>query len=288
MGTPAVKVTIARSVAELDEWRAQLPSGKVGFVPTMGALHRGHMALVEAAKNTCERVIVSIFVNPLQFGPNEDFGKYPRVFDQDVRLCEEYGVDAIFHPTVDVIYPNGQTGITTVQPPAELISGLCGVFRPGHFVGVATVVNNLFNIVRPDYAFFGEKDYQQLQVIKHMVADLNMQVRVVGVPTVREHDGLALSSRNVYLSESQRKLAPQIFAALTATKKAIESGGAISTALDRGKALLAALDGVTVQYFECCDPDSLQPTDNNRAPSIVLTAAKYGDVRLIDNISVNF
>lgn len=286
MGKQALKLLVVRTVAELDSWREKLPAGKIGFVPTMGALHDGHMALVQAASKTCDHVIVSIFVNPLQFGPNEDFSKYPRVLEQDLRLCEKFGVSAVFHPSVEVVYPSGQVGITTVQPPAELISGLCGAFRPGHFVGVATVVNNLFNMVRPDYAFFGEKDFQQLQVIKHMVKDLNMQVQVVGVPTVRENDGLALSSRNVYLSDVQRNLAPQIYRALTAAKDAILNGSQISDAVAAGKASLSALDGVTVQYFECCDPISLKPVTDPKAPSIVLVAAKYGEVRLIDNLVV--
>jgi pantoate--beta-alanine ligase len=236
----------------------------------MGALHEGHMTLVRAAKKTCDHVVVSIFVNPLQFGPNEDFAKYPRVLEQDLALCEKFGVSAVFHPTVDVIYPNGQVGITTVQPPAELIAGLCGAFRPGHFVGVATVVNNLLNIV-----------------IKHMVGDLNMQVQIVGIPTVRENDGLALSSRNAYLSEAQRSLAPKIYGALNATKKAIHTGATVHDAVSLGKSMLTVLDGVTVQYFECCDPITLQSVTDPAAPSIVLVAAKYGDVRLIDNLIVN-
>ncbi len=287
MGNSALKVLVVKTVQEYRDWRDKLPSGKIGFVPTMGALHEGHMALVQAARKTCDHVVVSIFVNPLQFGPNEDFAKYPRVLEQDLALCEKFGVSAVFHPTVDVIYPNGQSGITTVHPPAELIAGLCGAFRPGHFVGVATVVNNLLNIVRPDYAFFGEKDYQQLQVIKHMVADLNMQVQIVGVPIVRESDGLALSSRNVYLSGKQRELAPQIYGALTAVKYLIHGGATISDAVAHGKSLLSALDGVTVQYLECCDPFTLQSVSDPKAPSIVLVAAKYGDVRLIDNLVVN-
>lgn len=286
MGKQALKLQVVRTIEELRAWREQMPAGKVGFVPTMGALHEGHMALVQAASKTCDQVIVSIFVNPLQFGPSEDFSKYPRVLEQDLNLCEKFGVAAVFHPSVDVVYPSGQVGITTVQPPTELISGLCGAFRPGHFVGVATVVNNLLNMVRPDCAFFGEKDYQQLQVIKHMVHDLNMQVEIVGVPTVRETDGLALSSRNVYLSDVQRKLAPQIFRALTAAKNAIRDGSPIADAVAVGNASLTALDGVTVQYFECCDPVTLMPVTDPNAPSIVLVAAKYGDVRLIDNLLV--
>ncbi|CAN5144235.1 pantoate--beta-alanine ligase [soil metagenome] len=287
MGKQALKLLAARTIEELRLWREKLPVGKIGFVPTMGALHEGHMALVQAASKTCDHVIVSIFVNPLQFGPNEDFSKYPRVLEQDLGLCEKYGVAAVFHPSVDVIYPNGQVGITTVQPPIELISGLCGAFRPGHFVGVATVVNSLLNIVRPDYAFFGEKDYQQLQVIKHMVNDLNMQVQIVGVPTVRENDGLALSSRNAYLSDVQRKLAPQIYNALTVAKDAIRNGSSIADAVAACRARLSALEGVTVQYFECSDPVTLQPVSDPKAPSIVLVAAKYGDVRLIDNLLVH-
>lgn len=287
MGNPALKVLVVRTVHEYRSWRDKVGAATVGFVPTMGALHEGHMALVEAARKTCDHVVVSIFVNPLQFGPNEDYGKYPRVFEQDLKLCEKFGVSAVFHPSVDVMYPNGQIGITTVQPPAQLIAGLCGAFRPGHFVGVATVVNNLLNIVRPDCAFFGEKDYQQLQVIKHMVADLNMHVQIVGVPIVRENDGLALSSRNVYLSQEQRELAPQIYSALTATKNLIRNGSTVEDALSHGKAILTALNGVAVQYFECCDPQTLQPVTDPAAPCIVLVAAKYGDVRLIDNLVIN-
>lgn len=286
MGKQALKLEVLETLAQVESWRELTKGSKIGLVPTMGALHSGHMTLVESARSTCDHVIVSIFVNPLQFGPNEDFGKYPRALENDLRLCEEAGVSAVFHPSVEVMYPNGQVGITTVHPPTELIAGLCGAFRPGHFVGVATVVNNLFNIIRPDVAFFGEKDYQQLQVIKHMVRDLNMQLKVVGVPTVREKDGLALSSRNVYLSENQRNLAPKIYEAMSGAREAILQGTAISDAIFASRSMLGALPGVSVQYFECCDPTTLRPVSDASAPSIVLVAAKYGDVRLIDNLVV--
>jgi pantoate--beta-alanine ligase len=287
MGKQALSLEVVETVSQLQSWRGKLPAGTVGFVPTMGALHAGHMALVEAACKICDHVVVSIFVNPLQFGPNEDFSKYPRTFEEDLNLCQKSGVDLVFHPSVEVIYPQGQVGITTVQPPPALISGLCGAFRTGHFEGVATVVNNLLNIVRPDYAFFGEKDYQQLQVVKHMVADLNMQVEIIGVPIIRENDGLALSSRNVYLSEMQRKLAPKLYSALKAVKNDVLNGVPIAEAIASAKKGLTTLDGVVVQYMQCCDPITLQPVTDPIAPSIVLVAAKYGDVRLIDNLIVN-
>ena len=155
MGKPALSFEIATTVKQLELWRNKWPGKTLGFVPTMGALHDGHMALVDAARKSCDQVIVSIFVNPLQFGPSEDFGKYPRSLEKDLQICQKFGVDAVFHPSIDIIYPQGETETTTVQPPVQLIAGLCGACRPGHFVGVATVVNKLFNIVRPDCAFFG-------------------------------------------------------------------------------------------------------------------------------------
>ncbi len=287
MGKPALSFEIATTVTQVESWRTKTSGRTVGFVPTMGALHEGHMALVDTARKTCDQVIVSIFVNPLQFGPNEDFGKYPRSLEQDFLICQKFGVDAVFHPSIDIIYPQGETETTTVQPPAQLISGLCGAFRPGHFIGVATVVNKLFNIVQPDCAFFGEKDYQQLQVIKHMADDLNMNVKIIGVPTMREEDGLALSSRNVYLSEAQRKLAPTLYAALSEAKSAILSGTSISAAVAIAKSRITSLDDVTLQYLECCNPRTLQPVSDPQAPCRILVAAKYGDVRLIDNLVVN-
>jgi pantoate ligase/cytidylate kinase len=252
----------------------------------MGALHAGHMTLVRKAREDCGYVVVSLFVNPIQFGPNEDFGKYPRPFEADLKACTNAGVDAIFHPGIELMYPAGQDNTTKVVPPAALISGLCGAFRPGHFEGVATVVAKLFNLIQPEFAYFGQKDYQQLQVIKKMVADLDMSVNVVPVPIVRESDGLALSSRNVYLTPEQRKLAPVLYSTLKEVSEHAKQGTGLSAALKIGKEKISALPGVTLQYLEACDPTTLVPLHQARVPMVILVAAKYGDVRLIDNLIV--
>lgn len=290
-------LTIVSTVSEFDAWRdenVQIGKGSakknvaLGFVPTMGALHEGHMTLIRKARQECEKLAVSIFVNPMQFGPREDFSKYPRTFDRDRDLCQEAGVDVIFSPSADIIYPGGVEEHTKVVPPEFLAGCLEGFFRPGFFTGVATVVNKLFNIIRPNAAYFGEKDFQQLQVIKRMVADFNMPVTIHGVPTVREPDGLALSSRNVYLNEEQRKLAPMLYKTLCDVRDSARGGAtSLNEALYNARANLSSQPDVTLQYLEARDPNSFQPKQELEPPAVILVAAKIGDVRLIDNLIVS-
>ncbi|HEY9772736.1 MAG TPA: pantoate--beta-alanine ligase [Planktothrix sp.] len=278
---------IVESTDAMRRWRQSIEgTGEtLGLVPTMGALHEGHLTLIRRARTQCGRVAVSIFVNPLQFGPNEDFDKYPRTFERDVQLCEEAGVDVIFHPSVEDLYAHpAQALTTTVVPPSTLSDCLDGAFRPGFFTGVATVVSKLFAIVRADSAYFGEKDYQQLQVVKQMVADLSIPIEIVGCPTVRQSDGLALSSRNIYLSEEQRLLAPVLQTVLRQLIDAVEKGSQVSAALAAGRQRLRSTAGVELQYLELCHADSLKPLDRAHRPMVALVAAKLGSVRLIDNI----
>jgi len=259
----------------------------LGFVPTMGALHQGHMSLVEKASAECSHVIVSIFVNPLQFVQGEDFDRYPRPFEKDLQFCRQAGVHAVFHPAASEMYPHGQAGLTRVIPPAALIHHLCGAFRPGHFEGVATVVAKLFGLVQPQRSYFGEKDYQQLVVIQRLVKDLDIPVTVVPAATLREHDGLAMSSRNVYLTEDQRKQAPAIYETLQFVVEKTRSGElSLHEALAAGKAKLASIPGCTVQYLEACHPETLEPLAAAAGRMVVLAAAKLGNVRLIDNVIV--
>lgn len=288
---PAIETKVFDTIAELRSWRAgigtkedgKLPS--LGFVPTMGALHPGHMSLVQKAQAECAHVLVSIFVNPLQFVQGEDFDRYPRPFEKDLQFCREAGVHAVFHPRPEEMYPNGQERLTRVIPPDELIHHLCGAFRPGHFEGVATVVSKLFGQVQPDRAYFGEKDYQQLVVIRRMVKDLDIPVTIVPAPTLREHDGLAMSSRNVYLSAEQRELAPVVHETLKFVIEKSRSGDmSLGEAIAAGRARLVAVPGATVQYLEACDPESLEPVDRADRPMVVLVAVKFGSVRLIDNV----
>lgn len=290
-------VKVIKTVAELKQWRKTLrraESGKapniedtarVGLVPTMGALHDGHMTLVRQARQECDAVAVSIFVNPIQFGPTEDLSKYPRTFQQDLELCAKAGVDVIFYPSVEEMYPRGQEDLTKVVPPQPLTNRLCGLFRPGHFEGVATVVTKLLNMVEPQVAYFGEKDYQQLAVVKRIVRDLDIPVEIIGVGTVRDRDGLALSSRNVYLSKELRAQAPVLNKTLVEILEGSLSGKTkLADALAKGKDELEKLPSVSVQYLEACDAGTLETLTEARAPMVVLVAAKFGDVRLIDNV----
>ena len=258
-------------------------AGTIGLVPTMGALHAGHEKLIETARRECDSLVVSIFVNPLQFGPSEDYARYPRTLPEDLEICRQHAVDFVFAPANDEMYRTPQLTFVDVTRVSE---HLCGKFRPGHFRAVATVVMKLFNIVRPDYAFFGEKDMQQLAVIRRMVADLNFPVRIVGVPTVRESDGLALSSRNKYLKPEERKAAPVLYGALQNAASRIASGehdGAKvrQEALDQ----LAASPLIRVDYFEIVDPLELQPVTDIRGPVRIAGAIWLGTTRLIDNVT---
>jgi pantoate--beta-alanine ligase len=253
----------------------------IALVPTMGALHAGHMALVEEAKRAAPRVIASIFVNPLQFGPNEDLARYPRREQTDARMLTEAGVDVLWAPPVEVMYPDGFATNINVSGISELLDG---AHRPGHFDGVATVVAKLFAQTQADIALFGEKDFQQLAVIRRMVADLNLPVDIRGVPTQREDDGLALSSRNLYLSDKDRAAAVALPRALGVAARRIEKGDDAAAALDQARATLKAT-GFTVDYVELVDAATLGAPDPARAMRL-LAAAKLGGTRLIDNVPV--
>jgi pantoate--beta-alanine ligase len=269
--------------AELAEWRARRET--VALVPTMGNLHAGHLSLVQRARELGECVAVSIFVNPLQFGPNEDFARYPRTLDADVALLRQAGADVVFAPAVEDMYPGGYPPATTVRVGGELTAILDGHYRPGHFEGVATVVNILFNLVRPDVAVFGEKDWQQLQVIRRMVADLAMPLRVAGAPTLRDSDGLALSSRNQYLQPPERALAPRLYAALQAVGEGLRAGRRDFEALCAEQRTVLESAGFHPQYLEVRSPELAAPRADGSSFA-VLVAAHLGTTRLIDNLQV--
>ena len=256
----------------------------IGFVPTMGNLHEGHLTLVRAAKKICDVVVVSIFVNPIQFGAGEDFDSYPRTLEQDSRLLADVGCDIIFAPSVDQMYGK-QPRLTNISV-SQITNDLCGQSRPGHFDGVAVVVTKLFNIVQPDYAFFGQKDYQQLAVIRQLVQDLNIPLEVIGVPIVRAADGLALSSRNGYLSEEQRSIAPKIYQLLKQAEVALGEGQALSQVLANISIELTQV-GFVVDYVEARQPN-LQPIEEFDRDLVLFIAAKLGSTRLIDNLHINF
>jgi pantoate--beta-alanine ligase len=270
---------VAESIAELRKLRADLP-GPVALVPTMGALHEGHRSLVRAARERAGSVVVSVFVNPTQFGPGEDFDRYPRTWDADLAALAEEGADVVFHPQVDDVYPPGSLGVT-VQP-GPLGSVLEGAVRPGHFGGVLTGVAKLFGLVRPDLAVFGEKDYQQLTLIRAMARELALGVQVIGVPTVREDDGMALSSRNRYLSPEQRTTAAALSAALRAGAEAGSRGR--DAVLAAARAVLAGAPDLVPDYLQLTDPD-LGPAPDE-GPARLLVAARTGSTRLIDNVAV--
>jgi pantoate--beta-alanine ligase len=270
---------VAESVAELRRLRAALP-GPVALVPTMGALHEGHRTLVRGARERAAAVVVSVFVNPTQFGPGEDYDRYPRTWDADLAALAEEGADLVFHPGVDEVYPPGALGVTV--DPGPLGSVLEGAVRPGHFIGVLTVVAKLFGLVRPDLAVFGEKDYQQLTLIRAMARELALGVEVVGVPTVREDDGMALSSRNRYLDPDQRAAAVTISAALRAGADAGPNGPA--AVLAAAHAVLDAEPALLRDYLELTDTD-LGPAPTT-GPARLLVAARAGTTRLLDNIAV--
>ncbi|HYZ48260.1 MAG TPA: pantoate--beta-alanine ligase [Sphingomonas sp.] len=258
--------------------------GKVALVPTMGALHAGHMALVAEARRRAAHVVASIFVNPKQFGPNEDLLAYPRRAAKDSAMLSEAGVALLWMPDVETMYPAGFATNVSVKGVSE---GLDGAARPGHFDGVATVVAKLFNQIRPNIALFGEKDFQQLAVIRRMAADLDFGIEIVGVPTEREEDGLALSSRNVYLTEAERVQARALPRALGAAAAAIESGGDIAEALARAQTALTEGGFQSVDYVALCDAATLEPIAALDRPARLLAAARIGAARLIDNVPVN-
>lgn len=265
-----------------DNWRCE--KIRIGFVPTMGALHEGHLSLIRRARQLSDRVIVSIFVNPIQFGPKEDFNSYPRPLEEDLNLCQANGVDVVFLPSAEEMYPaNFQTHVH-VQ---ELTKGLCGASRPGHFQGVTTVVAKLFNITKPHVAVFGAKDYQQAKVIQQMVKDLNFDIQIDVAPTVREASGLALSSRNQYLSERERIDATVLYQSLRMAASMIESGERnAATIISIMRQLIDAVQFSRIDYIEIVDAETLQPVSTIQSDVLIALAVYIGAARLIDNIVV--
>ncbi|HZT52215.1 MAG TPA: pantoate--beta-alanine ligase [Stellaceae bacterium] len=274
---------VVRSIAALRSavatWRAA--GQRVALVPTMGALHAGHLALIARARALAPRVVASLFVNPTQFGPNEDFARYPRNEAEDAAKLAAVGTDLLYAPPVEEVYP---PGFTTRVDPGPMAERLCGRFRPGHFIGVATVVTKLLQQAQPDIACFGEKDFQQLQIICRVVRDLDIAVRIEGVPTVREPDGLALSSRNAYLTPSQRAVAPALQRTLASVAARIMAGEPPAEAAAAGAAALAGAGFTKVDYVEACDAETLEPLARLDRPGRLLAAAWIGTTRLIDNV----
>ncbi|MDB5689076.1 MAG: pantothenate synthetase [Sphingomonas bacterium] len=276
---------IVRTIAALRDALVMFRDARdsVALVPTMGALHPGHLALVEEARRRARRVVVSIFVNPTQFGPNEDLAAYPRREATDVKLLDDGGCDLLWLPSVEEMYPAGAATTITVRGVSE---GLCGAARPGHFDGVATVVAKLFNQVRPDAALFGEKDYQQLAVIRQMNRDLDFGIDVIGVATQREDDGLARSSRNIYLSDANRAVARALPRALGEAARAIQAGGDVAAILDHARSRIVAGGFDSVEYVELRDAATLEPMTVLDRDARILAAARLGGTRLIDNLAV--
>lgn len=275
-----VTTSISALRAALVPARAQ--GKRIGFVPTMGYLHQGHLSLIDACRAACDLTVVSIFVNPLQFGPAEDFAAYPREEARDLALCEAHGVNAVFLPPVKEMYPPGSRTKVTVQ---EITTVLCGARRPGHFDGVATVCTKLFNIVQPDIAFFGQKDYQQCVVIRQLVSDLNLPMEIRVCPTVREPDGLAMSSRNVYLRPQERQAATALFRGLQAALAAFRGGIRSAAALRRAAAdELAKEPLVRTDYVEVVNGRDLSPIEYVESGDVIACAAFVGKARLIDNV----
>ncbi len=275
---------IFNKVADVKEYvKAKKAQGKsIGLVPTMGALHEGHLSLMKGARRECDVVIASIFVNPTQFGPGEDYDEYPRILERDADLAEGVGVDAIFAPSADEMYPHGYSTYVTVEGITEK---LCGKARPGHFRGVTTVVSKLFNIVRPDKAYFGQKDAQQFAVIKRMVEDLNMDIEVVPMPIIREADGVAKSSRNSYLNPQERNAAPILHRALMLADEMIEAGQRdAAKIIEAMEELIKGEPLASIDYVSIVDGDTLEDLHALKGKVLVALAVKIGPARLIDNI----
>ena len=273
--------TIADLRAALQVWRSR--GERIGFVPTMGNLHAGHISLLSAARFRADRIVASVFVNPLQFGPSEDFDSYPRTPDEDASLLQGAQCDLLFLPTVLQMYPQGNAQVTRVLV-RGLSETLCGAVRPGHFEGVATVVAKLFGIVQPDVAVFGEKDFQQFTIIRRMTQDLSIPVEVIGAATVRAADGLALSSRNRYLRASERSVAPAVYAALRAAVQRIDTGDEDYAAIEAQGLQALASAGMRPDYFAVRDAHSLEAPVDSARDLVVLAAARLGRARLIDNL----
>jgi pantoate--beta-alanine ligase len=280
-----VSLTVVRSVGDVRDHLAPVrrDNKRIGLVPTMGALHTGHAGLIERARAGSDYVVVSIFVNPLQFGPGEDYLMYPRPIEKDLEVCRRMGANLIFAPEVKDIYISDQRAFVEVE---RLGDHLCGPFRPGHFRGVATVVAKIFNVVQPDEAYFGEKDYQQLCIVRRMVQDLNLGIEIRPIPTYRDEDGLALSSRNAYLQPAERAAAPALFRALTAARRKIEQGERKASAVkEAANSVLAAESLVRVQYLEVVDPVEVQPVEDIKSEVRIAAAIWMGKTRLIDNVA---
>lgn len=274
---------VVASIAALRDALAHVRrTGPVGLVPTMGALHAGHLALIDRARAECGVTVVSIFVNPLQFDRDDDLHRYPRTLDADVTACGAHGVDLVFAPTAEEIYPEAPQCTVDV---GRLADHVCGKFRPGHFRGVATVVLKLFQLVQPDRAYFGEKDAQQLAIVRRMVRDFNVPVTLVGIPTVREADGLALSSRNARLTPGERRVAASLFAVLREAHRRIAAGATDPDAVKAAaSALIGGQENVELEYLELVDPDDLQPVAAVTGPVLAAGAMWVGSTRLIDNL----
>jgi pantoate--beta-alanine ligase len=278
---------VANTISEVRELvkQARAQGKRIGLVPTMGALHAGHISLVEAAKRLTDFVVVSIFVNPTQFGPNEDFNKYPRTLDADVEMCQKAGADVVFVPSAQEMYPTPQQTWIDVE---KLTDCLCGASRPGHFRGVTTVCVKLFNAVLPDAAFFGQKDAQQVIVIKRMVADLNMPLEIVVCPIVREANGLAMSSRNKYLSEQQRQEAAAIYVSLQKAEQMLKSGERTAAFIIAAMQEILRLGGsIATEYIHIVDAATLADLQFIKGQVLIAVAAKIGATRLIDNILID-
>ena len=273
---------VAELRVQVKAWRQQ--GFSVGFVPTMGNLHSGHLSLIQVAHQHCDKVVASIFVNPLQFGPNEDFDSYPRTFEADQQKLVTEKTDAVFYPSVAEMYPNGPLQ-TNVVVPLGITSLLEGASRPGHFDGVTTVVNKLFNMVQPDVAVFGQKDYQQFAVVSQMVEDLALSIKLIRAPIARDVDGLALSSRNQYLTSAQRLIAPKLHTVLLDIECAIKSGNRDFKALSHAACeQLLAIGFHSVDYIKVANPQTLQDSESKDNQFVILAVARLGKTRLLDNI----
>lgn len=283
---------LVKTIVEMKALRQSWRDEAVAFVPTMGALHGGHLSLIEKAKQVGTKVVVSIYVNPLQFGANEDFDRYPRTEEEDLRLCKLHEVDAVFYPNVEELHPDGFESITHVVPPPALVNQLCGLSRPGHFTGVATIVLKLFQLVEPQFAVFGEKDGQQLAVIQHMVSDLNLPVTIISAPTLREADGLAMSSRNRYLKTDAERQQARLLSRLLVTVQELYKQGMLTTDETFGLAKEHVLDeslypDFELEYLAAVNKDTFMPVEILEDDTRVLAAAKVGKVRLIDNVLIS-
>ena len=278
---------IIRSITTLQSWRhrQQSKKGIIGLVPTMGALHPGHLSLIQRARRTCQTVVVSLFVNPLQFSPKEDLTRYPRPIKTDLNLCRQQGVDLVFLPTRQALYPpNFQTSVTVTK----LTQRWEGEYRPTHFQGVTTIVTKLLNLLRPDRAFFGQKDYQQYVVVHQLAKDLNLEAKIVCCPTVRHRDGLAWSSRNQYLSQTERAKGAVLYQALVAGRQAIREGEkSVVKICTMIRKIITANPQIKIDYLEICDLKSLEPLKKIEGRGVILGGIRLGEVRLIDNVFID-